>query len=141
MLSIHCLEVYTSVMWMSIRVQCPTSHSPHPHKQTNSNTRRLSCANWSTSSISLRCMHTQVKPWMVENWRTVCANAACIYLLTIYAGQQLMASRERFEMRPILTAWNFFLATFSIMGALRTLPEFLHVLSTQGIYHSLCISR
>ena len=33
----------------------------------------------------------------------------------------------------------FFLALFSIMGALRTWPEFLHVLSEHGIYHSLCI--
>ena len=28
---------------------------------------------------------------------------------------------------------------FSIMGAARTLPEFIHTLYTHGFYHSLCI--
>lgn len=32
-----------------------------------------------------------------------------------------------------------FLAMFSIMGAARTLPEFMHTLYTHGFYHSLCI--
>merc|ERR1711963_385048 len=44
-------------------------------------------------------------------------------------------------MRGALVLWNITLALFSIMGALRTWPEFLHVLSEHGIYHSLCIPR
>merc|ERR1711893_430864 len=42
-------------------------------------------------------------------------------------------------MRGALVLWNITLALFSIMGALRTWPEFLHVLSEHVIYHSLCI--
>ena len=38
-----------------------------------------------------------------------------------------------------LTGWSMFLAMFSIMGAARTLPEFMHTLYTHGFYHSLCI--
>ena len=52
-----------------------------------------------------------------------------------------LPSHPRFEMRRLLTVWNVFLACFSIMGACRTLPEFLHVLTTQGIYHSVCVPR
>merc|ERR1711990_623390 len=37
------------------------------------------------------------------------------------------------------TGWSMFLAMFSIMGAARTLPEFMHPLYTHGFYHSLCI--
>merc|ERR1719348_1327147 len=50
-----------------------------------------------------------------------------------------MSSRPRMEMRGALILWNATLGVFSIMGALRTWPEFLHVLSEHGIHHSLCI--
>merc|ERR1719348_2801856 len=50
-----------------------------------------------------------------------------------------MSTRPRFEMRGALILWNATLGVFSIMGALRTWPEFLHVLSEHGIHHSLCI--
>ncbi len=85
--------------------------------------------------------HTEAKAWMVANWRTVCFYAAGLYLVVVFAGQQIMASRPRFEMRGVLSCWNLFLALFSIMGACRTIPEFLYVLSTHGIYHSVCIPR
>lgn len=83
--------------------------------------------------------HAEFRPWMVDNWSTVCMYSAGIYMILIFGGQQYMVSRQRFEMRTILTCWNIFLALFSIMGACRTIPEFLHVLSSQGLYHSLCI--
>nr|WDS84447.1 elongation of very long chain fatty acids protein 6 [Apocyclops royi] len=83
--------------------------------------------------------HTEARRWMLANWRAVCSYAAGLYLLLIFAGQQIMASRPRFEMRGPLVFWNTFLALFSIMGACRTIPEFVYVLSTHGIYHSVCI--
>ncbi|CAH2216159.1 jg21575 [Pararge aegeria aegeria] len=46
-----------------------------------------------------------------------------------------------FELRRTLIIWNSALAAFSIMGACRTLPEFLHVLRNYGIYHSICVPR
>ena len=47
--------------------------------------------------------------------------------------------RPAFDLRGPLTGWSMFLAMFSIMGAARTLPEFMHTLYTHGFYHSLCI--
>ncbi len=85
-----------------------------------------------------RFEHAEVKPWMQDNWRAVCSYSAGLYFLLIVVGQHLMASRPRFEMRPLLVAWNVFLATFSLMGAARTLPELLHVTTRQGIYQSVC---
>ena len=38
-------------------------------------------------------------------------------------------------------AWNLVLAVFSILGAARTLPEFIFTFRTHGIYHSLCVPR
>lgn len=76
---------------------------------------------------------------MEENWRPVCAWASGIYMLLIFGGQSYMANRPAFDLRRPLTAWSMFLAIFSVMGAARTMPEFIHTLYTQGFYHSLCI--
>lgn len=76
---------------------------------------------------------------MEENWRSVCAWASGIYMLLIFGGQTYMAHRPAFDLRGPLTGWSMFLAMFSIMGATRTLPEFMHTLYTHGFYHSLCI--
>jgi hypothetical protein len=51
------------------------------------------------------------RPWMVENWRAVCAWAAAFYMLLVFGGQAYMASRPKFVLRPYLTAWNIFLAS------------------------------
>ena len=74
-------------------------------------------------------------------WVNVCTYASLVYLLVIFGGQYWMADRPRFEMRRVLFIWNSTLALFSILGACRTVPEFLHVLTTEGTYHSMCISR
>jgi len=83
--------------------------------------------------------HEDVKSWMDENWRQVCFYASGVYMLLIFGGQAYMANRPAYDLRGLLTIWNMFLAAFSIMGAARTLPEFLHVLSTHGFHYSLCI--
>jgi len=83
--------------------------------------------------------HSIVRVWMEDNWRSVCAWASGIYMLLIFGGQSYMANRPAFNLRGPLTAWSMFLAVFSIMGAARTIPEFIHTLYTQGFYHSLCI--
>lgn len=104
----------------------------------------LSTMNYSSVNYSFffrfeeRFEHTEVLPWMQDNWRAVCSYSAAIYFLLILVGQHVMSARPRFELRSYLTAWNVFLSLFSIMGACRTLPELLHVLNTQGIYHSVC---
>lgn len=80
-----------------------------------------------------------VRMWMEHNWRPVCAWASAIYLLLIFGGQSLMTNRQPFQLRGALTAWNILLSVFSIMGAARTLPEFIFTFSTQGFHHSLCV--
>merc|ERR1740131_922874 len=83
--------------------------------------------------------HSLIRSWMEQNWRAVCGWASGIYMLLIVGGQAWMSNRQPFELRGLLTCWNILLAIFSIMGAARTLPEFIHTFSTQGFYHSLCI--
>jgi hypothetical protein len=33
--------------------------------------------------------HTEAKAWMVANWRTVCFYSGGLYLLLVFAGQQV----------------------------------------------------
>ena len=49
-----------------------------------------------------------------------------------------MKSREKFEMRTLLTMWNVCLAVFSTMGACRMVPELIHALTTAGFRFSVC---
>jgi len=77
--------------------------------------------------------------WMKKNWQKSIIYSG-IYLIVIFGGQHLMKDRPRLELRPLLTVWNTILAIFSIMGALRSWPEFLYLITTHGFYHTVCIS-
>jgi len=77
--------------------------------------------------------------WMKKNWQKSFVYSG-IYLVVIFGGQHLMKDRPRLELRPLLTVWNTILAVFSIMGALRSWPEFLYLITTHGFYHTVCIS-
>ncbi len=63
---------------------------------------------------------------------------AIIYLVVIFSAQKLMKTREKFELRRALIAWNFVLAGFSTLGAIRVWPEFVFVIQSKGIEHSYC---
>jgi len=57
-----------------------------------------------------------------------------VYLITIFSLKKWMDTREKgFNLRRYLTAWNVFLALFSIFGVIRCLPEFIHVLYNEGV--------
>lgn len=79
------------------------------------------------------------RKWMGANW-TLSIYASVLYLLLIFSVQRLMRNRQPFQLRKALTCWNILLASFSIMGFLRTAPELFHVLkSEQGFHKSICI--
>ena len=44
-----------------------------------------------------------------------------------------MHNRQAFNLRKLLMLWNLFLAIFSILGTYRCLPEFIHIIQTDGI--------
>ncbi|XP_056636835.1 elongation of very long chain fatty acids protein 6-like [Diorhabda sublineata] len=83
-------------------------------------------------------IHKKTLKWMEENW-TSSFYYVGLYVFVIFGGRYWMQNRPKFELRTLLVAWNLMLATFSIMGACRTLPEFTHILTHHGLYHSICI--
>lgn len=49
-----------------------------------------------------------------------------------------MEHREPFKLRKALFLWNFGLAVFSLMGALRFLDEFVYVYKNFGFHFTVC---
>lgn len=82
--------------------------------------------------------HQETRKFMLNNW-TYGFYFCGIYMILIFGGQYLMQSRKRFELKGLLIIWNTLLATFSIIGASRTLPEFLHIIRHHGLYYSVCV--
>ncbi|XP_053207209.1 elongation of very long chain fatty acids protein 6-like [Panonychus citri] len=77
------------------------------------------------------------REWMQEHWHEAFYYVA-VYMLLVFGGQAYMSSREPFKLRRVLTLWNIVLASFSIVGTIRTLPEMFHVFHNFGFYHTVC---
>lgn len=75
--------------------------------------------------------------WMSQYWNMSIVYAF-IYVVVIYLGQVYMRSREKYDLRRALVAWNFVLATFSIVGTIRVWPDFLAALYTKGLTWTMC---
>jgi len=63
-----------------------------------------------------------------------------VYVILIFGIQVFMNNRKRYELRPFLALWSGWLAVFSIIGTIRTLPEMIYVLRNYGFDHSVCNS-
>ncbi len=77
--------------------------------------------------------------WIFHNWSLSMWYAA-LYLFVVFAGRQYMEKRPPFEIRWALATWSSVLAVFSIVGAFRTVPETVYVLSKYGWEYSICVS-
>jgi elongation of very long chain fatty acids protein 6 len=77
------------------------------------------------------------RKWMSENWYMSIVYAF-LYVILIFGGQKFMQTREKFDLRKPLIAWNFILAAFSAIGTIRVWPEFIHSLTNIGVEHSVC---
>jgi elongation of very long chain fatty acids protein 6 len=77
------------------------------------------------------------RKWMEKNW-SLSILYAFIYVLVIFAGKHYMKNREKFSLYRSLIAWNFTLAAFSILGAVRSWPDFIYTIKNKGVEHSIC---
>ncbi|KAH9404818.1 hypothetical protein TYRP_000649 [Tyrophagus putrescentiae] len=77
--------------------------------------------------------------WMYENWH-IAVHISLIYIVVIFAGRRLMQNRPAYSLRIPMALWNFALAAFSAAGTIRCLPEFVHILTSEGMQQSYCSS-
>jgi len=76
--------------------------------------------------------------WM-QNHPIIPVAALAAYAFLIVWGRNAMKSREAWQWRKYLAAWNFTLSLFSWIGAYRTAPQLIHNLSTMSLRDNLCL--
>ena len=75
--------------------------------------------------------------WMLQNW-TLSFWYSALYVILIFGVKYYMGKRPRFEIRQALALWSTILGVFSILGAIRTIPELVYVIRKYGWEFSLC---
>lgn len=75
--------------------------------------------------------------WHGDNWIWTIYISAC-YILTIFSIKYYMAERKKYELRFMLTVWNIFLASFSIIGTYKVLPALINEVRHKGFETTLC---
>ena len=120
----------------------PTQVGPQPNFRNNPTLQvfQKEGAEW------LRSWYTQWEAdWNVhtglhfskDHWE-VPLGAVSVYLLGIYFGRAVMDTRKAFSLTIILALWNAFLALFSFLGAVRTVPELLYNLQHTSFESTIC---
>lgn len=79
------------------------------------------------------------RQWMYDHWH-IAIFASVLYIVIIFGGRALMANRHPFSVRLLMALWNWSLAIFSLIGTIRCLPEFVHILVNEGLERSYCSS-
>ncbi|CAG7732587.1 unnamed protein product [Allacma fusca] len=62
-----------------------------------------------------------------------------VYIASIFALQHWMKDRAAYDLRKPLIIWNFGLALFSVVGALRQFPEVFGIVFDKGVYACGCL--
>ncbi|CAG2110179.1 unnamed protein product, partial [Medioppia subpectinata] len=76
---------------------------------------------------------------MTVNYWQYSIHLSIAYIIVIFGTKYLMSFRNNgYDLRKYLSAWNIFLSIFSIVGVVRCLPEFVHILYTKGFTASFC---
>lgn len=65
---------------------------------------------------------------------------SAIYVILIFTGQRWMQSRLPFKLQMPMFIWNSVLSLFSIIGAVRTVPELYNGLVSNGLTYTVCDS-
>ena len=65
---------------------------------------------------------------------------SAVYLLVIFSGKKWMEEKTPYDLRTLLTLWNFLLASYSIAGFLIMAPPIFKDITQNGFTHSICYS-
>lgn len=63
---------------------------------------------------------------------------SALYLLFCKYGPIYMSNRDAFKLNNELCLWNGFLALFSLIGSIITIPSFFKILFNNGFMYTLC---
>lgn len=103
-----------------------------------------SAISFAINIVSSNQLHLQKKKLLNSSYMCMILFDNLLYVLSFVfcpLDDVLFERWRRFELRGLLVLWNSALALFSIMGAMRTAPELIHVLLKFGLFHSVCNQR
>jgi len=63
-----------------------------------------------------------------------------LYLSLVYGGSIYMKNKPKMDLRYTLATWNGMLSLFSFCGAMRTVPELLHMMSIYEPTKTICMT-
>lgn len=70
--------------------------------------------------------------WYLSIW------AAIAYVFLIFGGKKVMERYDKFGLTKSLALWNAMLAVFSIIGAIRMIPNLYYAVTVQSFHDSVC---
>lgn len=73
-----------------------------------------------------------------RRWWWMSYFASSCYLAGLWIGTSCMKDKPPYELRALLAMWNLFLAVFSLLGMLRTVPHLLALLNNFGFEYTVC---
>lgn len=77
---------------------------------------------------------------MMKDYYWIANYVIAAYIITIFGIQWYMKDRTPYKLRGLLFLWNLGLAIFSTWGAVRVIPEMIHLLSNYGLNFTVCFS-
>jgi stearoyl-CoA desaturase (delta-9 desaturase) len=100
------------------------------------------CSPWAREALAINDGPWQLTmqsttDWMARHYEVPFALVAT-YLIGIYVGTKLMASREPFDLKVPLAAWNFLLSAGSLVGLVMALHLALTALAKDGPHALAC---
>ncbi|XP_065202772.1 very long chain fatty acid elongase 6-like [Planococcus citri] len=92
---------------------------------------------WYTFAFEENYSPERGRRWMNENYWN--AYLLCgIYVFLIFSIQFYMRNKPRYDLRRPLALWSAALSVFSIVGAMRSVPELYHMLTNYSLYDTVC---
>jgi len=79
-----------------------------------------------------------IRDWVVANNYKAPIIAILLYLIFVYTVPGLLKNRTALPIRHYFALWNFFLAIFSLFGAINVIPFTLRMYREKGLRHMVC---
>lgn len=75
---------------------------------------------------------------VTRTWWWVSYAVVSLYYIGLCMGGNFMKDRKPYGLKNVLALWNLFLAIFSFIGAVRTVPHLVMMVTTYGFDYTLC---
>ena len=98
----------------------------------------IQLSEFGATDYELNFKHANFQQWTLDNY-SIPVISVIIYLIVVFGGSKIMATKKEFDLHIVLGIWSLFLSLFSAMGALRTVPYVIGlILKSPSYYNTIC---